>query len=411
MTDFFPENETVTANLLRELLSEAGRIAADAHHLLAPMGLARDDLRRVLKDRGLIVKIGDPEPAPISIAAVDGGSVREPLYVADLMVIVATSAEGMTSVGGHELHQSHWCQIITHESENDRVLSAAMAAHELTLIDRLTHDLRILDGSTTSPIITLSAGLNTRSHTAQDIIVDLISDDVLQAIYGIGDPQHRNNPGRIVALPKSDSSDIFMRRYSAEFGLELPGGDRFMAAQVLDPGEMLYPRRGVEHANLSGFVAKDAPNHIVVAAKNLDEAVGPIRNAAHEGRLVVTYLKPESADTVIKAELMVTEPLANHDEADLTGPALEEVRLVARYLSDETPGPHMQEPFAQYAVDLAAKSVSVGAAALNQSMLASLPEGAESYLPLLVRSYRTSNASGPSRPGGGVPSPGQGGGR
>lgn len=407
MTDTPAQHETITANLLRELLGEAGRIAKDAHHLLAPMGLSRDELRRGLIERGLIVKIGDPDPAPISIAAVDGGSVREPLYVADLMVIVATSAEGMTSVGGHDLHQSHWCQIITHESENDRVLSAAMAAHELALIDRLSHDLRILDGSTTSPIITLSAGLNSRSHTAQDIIVDLITDEVLQAIYGVGDPQHRNNPGRIVALPKSDSSDHFMGDYRRDFGLDLPGGDRFMAAQVLERGEMLYPRRGVEHANLSGFVPKEAPDHVSVAARNLDEAVGPIRQAAHDGRLVVTYLKPESADTVIKAEMLVEEPLASHKEPDLSGAALHEARLVARYLSDETPGPHMQEPFAQYAVDLAAKSVSVGAEALNQSMLAALPPGAESYLPLLVRSYRTrANSAGPSRPGGGVPQPG-----
>lgn len=393
------DNETLTSVMLRELLADADRIAADAHHLLAPMGVARDGLRQGLMDRGLIVPIGDPNPTPLSIAAVDGGSVREPLYVADLMVVVAASAEGMTSIGGHQLHHSHWAQIITHESENDRVLSAAMASHELALINRLGHDLRILDGSTTSPVLTLWGGLNTRSGAARDTVVELITDEVLSSIWSLGSPAHRANPGRIVAMPKSDSSHYFMDDYERAFGLALPGGDRFMAAQVLNPGEMLYPRWAKEHANLPIGIDESAPEHLRKKAYDLATAVGPIRDAANTGHLVVTYLKPESADTVLKAEIMLPEPLPSHKSPATSGAGLDEARLVCRYLSDETPGPHMQEPFAQYAVDLAAKNVSIGATALNQAMLTNLPEGAESYLPLLVRSYRTTNSNGPSRPG------------
>lgn len=391
--------ETLTANLLQELLSEAGRIAHDAHELLAPMGMAREDLRAALINRGLIVPIGDPDPAPISIAAVDGGSVREPLYIADLMVVVAAAAEGMTSAGGADLAHSHWCDIIPHKAENDRLLSAAMAARELALIASLTHDLRILDGSTTSTIVTLNAALNVRDSDLRDKVVELLTHEVLDAIYGLGVPEHRNNPGIITALPKSDSTHYFLDTYSREFGIDLPGGDRFMAAQVLEPGEMLYPRAATEHTNVNLVAPKDLPAHVAEKAHDLGQAVAPIRDAAAAGRLCVTYLKPESADTVIKAEVMLPEPLADHRQPDHTGPALAEARLLARYLSDETPGPHMQEPFAQYAVDLAAKSVSVGADALNQAMLAVLPEGAESYLPLLVRSYRTRNSSAPTRPG------------
>lgn len=395
-----------TIAMLEGLLAEATRIATDAHDLLAPMGLARDALRGRLRDQGLIVPIGDPHPTPLAIAAVDGGSVREPLYIADLMVLVATSAEGMTSTGGHRLHQSHWCEILTHEAENDRVLSAAMAAHELALIDRLTHDLRILDGSTTSPIITLSAALNLRSATALDLVADLLTDEVLAAIWGLGDPTRRTHPGRIVALPKSDSSDYFIRDYR-DLGLpRLPGGDRFMAAQVLEPGEMLYPRRASEHQHLPLSIPKGAPAHIQDKAHALREAVTPIRDIAAQDRLVVTYLKPETSDTVIKAELLVPEPIPDLRAPTLTSAALAEAQLIARYLSDETPGPHMQEPFAQYAVDIAAKSVSAGTEALNQAMLAALPEGAETYLPLLMRSYRTRNTTGSTRPGGTTPRPG-----
>lgn len=407
MPDANLTNEALTATLLQNLLAEADRIASDAHTLLSPMGDAREDLRAVLRRRGLIVPIADPGPPPLSIVAVDGGSVREPLYVADLMVVVAASAEGMTSVPGNDLASRHWCEIVRHTAENDRLIGAAMAAQELTLIDALTHDLRILDGSTTSTIVTLNAALNVRDSDLQDRVVDLITEEVLASIHALGSPQHRNHPGRVVALPKSDSTRYFLDDYHKDFGIDLPGGDRFMAAQVLNPGEMLYPRAAREHANVNLVAPKDLPEHVGHKAHQLAQAVAPIREAAATRRLVVTYIKPESADTVLKAELMVPEPLPDHTEPALTSAALDEVRLVARYLSDETPGPHMQEPFAQYAVDLAAKNVSVGASALNQSMLAHLPDGAESYLPLLARSYRTGGGGGgQARPGMGTPRPG-----
>lgn len=395
-----PTEGTVTAALLQDLLSEASRVAGSAHALLAPMSHSRTALRHALSSRGLIVQIGAPEPPPVALAAVDGGSVRQPLYIADLMVVVAASAEGMTSAGGHALLHDHWCDILSHKADNDRLLSAAMASRELTLIDRLTHDIRILDGSTTSTIVTLHQALNVHDPDIQDRVVDLVTDEVLAAIFSLGSPEHRTNPGRILALPKSDSTRHFLKDYQDAFGLDLPGGDRFMAAQILERGEMLYPRAATEHSRINLSTRKDLPAHVAERAVDLATAVDPIRQAASEGRLVVTYLKPETADTVVKVEMLLPEPLATFTAPDLYGAAIDEARLVARYISDETPGPHMQEPFAQYAVDLAAKTVSVGADALNQSMLASLPAEADSYLSLLTRSYRTSNTRGSDmRPG------------
>jgi hypothetical protein len=370
----------LTAALLQELIAQAPALARQADALLAPVASRRDGLRESLHDGGEIHLIGPLTGAPVSLAAVDGGSVREHLYAADLMVAVAAAADGMTSTAGLPLGHRHWTVVRPHESENDRLLSAAMAALELSLLADLDHDVRLLDGSHGTPIIALSTALSARSAAVQQAAAQVCTEQVLAAV----DALSGRDPNRtVVALPKADSAHAFADLYQERYGLHLPGGDRFLAAQVLQPGEMLAPRKATELASLHVPVPDRAPADVQDLCGRLDRAIAPIRQAAQAGTLRVTYLKPASCDTVIKVEFHGDDAQAAH---------------IARLLSDETPGPFLQEPFAQYAVDLAAKSVAVGADALNQAMLANLPDGADAYATLLARSYRTKNVTGPARP-------------
>lgn len=385
--------------MLEALINEASNLAQEAHDLLEPVASVRTTLRNRLLDEGRILTIADTPPAPCSLVAVDGGSVREPLYAADLLVCVATSATGMTSTPGPELEHAHWAQVLEHTAENQTLLGAAMASLELRLLQKLTHDIRILDGSTTSGIISLSQSLNIRNPTAVAHAAALFTDDLLSAIHGLASPHTRDNPGQIVALPKSDSSDAFQTLFAGRYNLTLTGGDKFIAAQVLDPGEMYYPRAAPEHQHPPVSIPRDAPGTAKRAAEQLAEAVQPIATAAADRRIVVTYLKPATADTVIKAEIQTSEPLPA-DRTDHHATAVTEVRAMGRILSDETPGPFLQEPYAQYAVDLAAKNVSVGVDALQQAMIANLaaePDAAN-YLMYLTRSYRTRPTPRSKRP-------------
>ncbi|WP_432573325.1 hypothetical protein [Kineococcus sp. SYSU DK005] len=394
-----------TVELMSALLAEAGALAQEAHRLLSPVARSRSDLRERLLAEGQVLPFPHRAAALAprhSVVAVDGASVREHLYAADLMVAAAVAAEGMTSVGGHALSQLHWAHLREHESENDRLLSAAMAGLELRLLADLSHDLRILDGSHGTPVIALSTALAARSETVAGAAADLVTDEVVAALASLADPDRRAHPGEVVALPKADSAHAFADLYRARYGLHLPGGDRFIAAQVLQPGEMLRPRPADEVAGTHFSVREEAPAKVRAAVERLNRAVAPLREAANEGLLLVTYVKPVTCDTVLKVELRVSEPLA---DVPSSAPevALEEAARLAGLLSAETPGPHLQEPFAQYAVDLAAKSVSVGAEALNQSMISMLPPGSDDYLTLLARSYRTRGAGGGRTAGPGAP--------
>lgn len=385
--------ESLTTTLLNDLLGEAGALAVQAHGLLAPVAQTRDELRARLLAEGQILTIGAPDPTARSLAAVDGGSVREHLYAADLMVAVAASATGITSRIDRPLKQAHWAAVRAHVSENDRLLSAAMAALELRLLAELDHDIRILDGSHGTPIIALGTALAARSAEVGDAAADLITDEVIAAAAALADPGARDNGGEIIALPKADSSHRFADLYHARYDLHLPGGDRFIAAQVLKPGEMLYPRPAREIAGMYIHIKEDGSPRVIRVSQALSDAITPLRVAAQNDEVLVTYVKPLTADVPIKIEFRVSDPLPEHADHHAT-PVLEAQRL-GRLISDETPGPFMQEPFAQHAVDMAAKSIAVGAEALNQAMLANLPDGSDAYISLLARSYRTKTAAPP----------------
>lgn len=381
---------SLSTALLRDLMGDAARLAEQAHSLLAPVAQTKDDLRATLLDHGYIVPIADPTTTTRTLAAVDGGSVREHLYAADLMVAVAASASGLTSKGTAELRQAHWTRLLTHTAENDRLLSAAMASLEVRLLHELAHDIRILDGSHATPIIALAKALHARSAQVVDETVALCTEDVMDALIALANVERRDGATEIIALPKADSAHHFADNYRHMFGHDLPGGDRFIAAQILNPGEMLMPRaaREIVSTRITTGDAGDARAQAVAA--RLDDAISPLRDAARDRRLLVTYVKPETADVPIKMEFHVSDPLREAPRAD--DPAVTEARRLGRIISDETPGPHMQEPFAQHAVDLIAKNVAVGSEALNAGMLAHLPDGSDGYRTLLARSYRTGKA-------------------
>jgi hypothetical protein len=317
--------------------------------------------------------------------------VREHLYAADLMVAVGASAAGMTSKIERPLKQSHWAEVRAHVSENDRLLSAAMASLELRLLADLDHDIRILDGSHSTPLIALSTALAARSPQVADAAAALCTDDVVAAAAALADPTHRETGGEIIALPKADSSHAFADRYRTAYDMHLPGGDRFIAAQVLAPGEMLYPRPAREIAAMYIHTVEGS-DRVAAASAALGNAITPLRAAAQNDQVLVTYVKPLTADVPIKIEFRTSDPLA--ETTDERSAAILEARRIGRIVSDETPGPHMQEPFAQHAVDVVAKSIAVGAEALNEGMLAALPEGSEGYIGLLSRSYRTKSGRG-----------------
>ena len=111
-------------------------------------------------------------------------------------------------------------------------------------------------------------------------------------------------------------------------------------------------------------------------ARELDAAIQPLREKG-EGRSVgIMYFKPEDSSTAVKIEFK--RILGRNYGGE-----------VARLLADETPGPHVQEPFCQFVADTWAKSVGLAVQAALAGVRLDLIDQGGDYIEYLVRSYRT----------------------
>jgi hypothetical protein len=146
---------------------------------------------------------------------------------------------------------------------------------------------------------------------------------------------------------------------------------------------MLRPNKvphGWEELHVSARPHAEAP--VRSLAEALDEAIEPLRRRGQGEGIGVTYLKPHSCTTALRVELKASK-------------GREHASWLARVLCDETPGPYLQEPYAQHQADLWAKSIGIGVdGAIHAMRLAIAGEGDASYLEYLLRSYRTTSTGG-----------------
>lgn len=408
MTDLFPNDDSYTLGeesttepallaqrILLEMLEEAPRMAEQTHRILMPISDFRNNLREKLLTAKEIFNYSNTPSVPTTLAATDGARLQNEKYAVDELWAVAVSSNGMTSTEALPLASAHWGAILPHNSGNSSLGATAMAILELKILGSISHSLRIMDGSFQTPYIALLKSFETPAVVEnQEYIIDLYRDN-LEHIKFVADPNAWGD-SRIIALPKSDSSQDYFYRYQSYMDKTPPvaPNDKFLASQLLSPGEMLYPRHAEEIASMgiSNLDNIDSGSEFSRIAIEVSKALHPLREKASKisRKVGVFYFKPLTADTVIKVEYVSSEPIpTSHQDPHGESPAIQEAKIIAKQISDETPGPHLQEPFAQYNVDLIAKQISPGATMVFDSMINHLPEESEPYLQFLNRGYRS----------------------
>lgn len=379
------EDEKTSESMLSSLIALAPVLAARAEKSFEPLVTNRSRLRKALKADGRIYPFPATPDRPVpSMAAIDGARVREQMYAADLLVAVAGVANARTAETAIPVASSTWADIVPHTSGTDRLSEAAMCAQEVTVAARAPHAIRILDGSFQTPVIALREGLYLYDNTARDGVADLITGpwDPAAALGRLIEPSN----GVVLAVPKSDSSDRYAAEFSERYNMRLTVTDRFLATQVLEPGEMLAPRPLHEFTRLTVDYGQVRGDVAMKAAELLRTPVRALAAAAKEQRAWTTYFKPHGSfgpGAVLRVEFLTR---TSGDLADASARAA----AYATILGAETPTPHMLEPFAQWAVDQVVKEVSSGTRALRATLSQYLTgEHADAYAALLATGYRT----------------------
>ncbi len=231
------------AALVEEVLQQTGGVADALLATFREVRADRDSYRKALSDRGLVFNessLGYPPP-PTTCGA-DGSYAIERLLTTDLAAAAAVAVEGLTppSEKRHwdQPHHSTFIAAEVHHAETATVLRAVMLGRELLLATQAPHDLVMIAGTLTLPVIYFNQALG-QSADAPDLYCskEFVSHcgDYLAAYRTVlySERSDRN----YVALPKYSTR----RELGKMMGWPPSQDDRGLLTLILKGGELTKP--------------------------------------------------------------------------------------------------------------------------------------------------------------------------
>jgi hypothetical protein len=307
-----PNNEKPFAELPAALVDEVlGQTEAVAGELLASfrkVQVDRESLRQQLLKSGTVISESslDFPPQPTTCGA-DGSYAIERLLTTDLAAAAAVAVEGLTppSETRHLEHPHHKTFISAepHLEDTATVLRAVMLGNELCLATNAPHDLVMLDGTLTLPIIYFNQSLNQAPATPRLRCSGEFIEHCQQYLEAyITILRSERSDKQYAALPKYSTR----REIGREAGWSEGYDDRGMLTLLLNPGELTRPRAleqpGQEWHLYTGLLPGSLKGRV-------DELAGEIVEGLK--RVQVFYYKPHDwlpALRVEVAECVATNP-------------------------------------------------------------------------------------------------------
>ena len=358
-------------DLLHDLLEGAGDMVTEVEAMLGPMMEQREGLRGTLRDMGLIR--GYQTIPTETMAGIDGGFAVERTAAVDILLAVAVGVEGLgpeTAVWD-STQFSHWTKVTPHDAYGERLARGIMMAHEIDILAKAPHRLRILDGSHLTLVIQLNSALSAQS--------DLVLENAAKEWARLGTAENLANVCRAkntIAMPKLDSSREVADHLQQRMGQEIPGDDKYLMGLILEPGELLVPQRVAQGSPWTtlhftpGLDGREEAQHF---AGQFTEAIEPLKQREIE----YTYFKPDVFAPAFRIEMK--RGLTDSD-----------IDLICSSIADQITGPFIREPYPQYLADVMAKSVGLGLNALQAAVQLGLSRsGRPEISELLIHSYRT----------------------
>jgi hypothetical protein len=349
-------DDTPFADLPAALVEEVlGQTAAVGDLLLETFRQVKEHRhaqRQALLDRGFLLhesSLGYP-PLPTTCGA-DGSYAIERLLSADLVAVAAVAVEGLTPPS----EKRHWEQprhstfvsAEVHHADTATVLEALMLGSEFLLAAGAPHDLVMIDGTLTHPVILFNFAL----HQAQNA-TNLRCSGHFLANYTSYLEAYRT----VLGSERSDKNYAALPKYSSrrEIGRTMgwPGGhdDRGVLTSLLQAGELTRP------------VPLDAPERQwSIYTSGLPESIRPHSQelvadiVAHLQRLHVFYYKPHEWLPALRVEVAYDIAVNDHRLA-----------AVVQGLKHQCATAAMLEPYPLYLADRTVKSLARAVPAFRQ---------------------------------------------
>jgi hypothetical protein len=354
-------NPTPFSDLPAALVEEVlGQTAAVADGLLASFQNIRADrsaLRERLLQSELVISessLGYP-PLPTTCAA-DGSYAIERLLTTDLAAAAAVAVEGLTPPS----EKRHWdlprhkafVAAEPHQEDTATVLRAVMLGEELRLATSAPHDLVMVDGTLTLPVIYFNQALNKAPDTpALRCSEDFLKNCAAYLTAFLTLLRSERSDKHYIALPKYSTR----REIGTALGWPPAHDDRGMLTLLLNPGELTKPLPLEHPRDAQGNITWHLNTGSLPAGIRTDVAGLADEIISALGGVHVFYYKPHAWLPALRVEAA----------ASVTGNP-HRLATVVQGLKHQSATPSMLEPYPIYLADRTVKALARAIPAFRQ---------------------------------------------
>ena len=345
------------AALVEEVLAQTSSVANKLVTSFQEIHSEREDLRAMLLGSGIVItesSLGFPPP-PTTCAA-DGSYAIERLLAIDLVAAAAVAVEGLTPPTEKRYWEAPYHESFVaaelHTGDTPTILRSVMLGEELRLVTGAPHDLLMLDGTFTLPIIYFNQALNTAPGTLQLNCAQKFLDSCINYLEAyLTTLQSTRSDKHFVALPKYSTR----REIGKELAWPDSYDDRGILTMLLKPGELTKPRPLEHPRNRNGDIIWHLnTNRLPTTVKNqATDLASEIVSALSSIR--VFYYKPHNWLPAFRVE--VPANIASNDHRLAT---------VIQGIKHQTATPSMLEPYPIYLADRTVKALARALPAFRQ---------------------------------------------
>jgi hypothetical protein len=345
------------AALVEEVLTQTSKVAADLLASFQNIRVNRAAMRDQLTNKDLVISdssLGYPPP-PTTCAA-DGSYAIERLLTTDLAAAAAVAVEGLTPPS----EKRHWdlprhkafIAAEPHQEDTATVLRAVMLGEELRLATSAPHDLVMVDGTLTLPVIYFNQALNKAPDMrALPCAAEFLQNCTAYLTAFLTLLRSERSDKHYIALPKYSTR----REIGTALGWPPAHDDRGMLTLLLNPGELTKPLPLEHPRDAQGNITWHLNTGSLPAGTRTDVAGLADEIIAALGAVHVFYYKPHAWLPALRVEAA----------ASVTGNP-HRLATVVQGLKHQSATPSMLEPYPIYLADRTVKALARAIPAFRQ---------------------------------------------
>ena len=327
--------------LVDEILDRTKGIGQELLQSFEELRKRKEKWRKQLIDSGIVRRDSSlPRVQSPTTCGVDGSYAVERLLATDLVVAGAVAVEGLTPPSEKRFwpEPAHFVQVDTevHNPDTGSILRAGMIGMELILAQQAPHELVLLDGSFTTPVIYFNQGFSKAKEYPNLKTVKYLAEKIKPFLgaYSYILTASRNDR-QWVAVPKYTTR----REIGKKLGWPDAHDDRGLLSSILEAGEYTSPTLLLQPAQpwhldtsvVNDFVDVAEQNEINRMVKQVVQSLGSIH---------VLYYRPHAYMPALRLEM--SRAIANN-QARLS--------IVLQGIKDQCGTAAIMEPYPLYLAD------------------------------------------------------------